>query len=69
MHELWYDYAKLEYEEKAKLCFIDIDSLIATLKQKTFTQILQKMLKQDFILQVVNQKAYFPGENISKLLD
>ena len=37
MYEFWYDYAKLEYEEKAKLCFIDIDSLIVTLKQKKFT--------------------------------
>ena len=30
MHEFWYDYAKLEYKEKAKLCFIDIDSHIKT---------------------------------------
>ena len=54
MYEFWYDYAKLKYDEKAKLCYMGTDSFIANQKQKTFTQTFQKMLNQDLILQVMN---------------
>ena len=50
MYEFWYDYVKPKYGRKAKLYFIDTDSLIAYILQK----ILQKMLKQDLKLQVMN---------------
>ena len=29
MYEFWYDYVKLKYDEKAKLCHMDTDSFIA----------------------------------------
>ena len=32
MHEFWYDYLKLKYEEKAKLCYMDTDSFIVHIK-------------------------------------
>ena len=47
MYEFWYDYVKPKYGEKAKLCYMDKDSFVL--------QALQKMLKLDFILQIVNQ--------------
>ena len=48
MYELWYDYVKPKFEEKTKLCYIDTESIAVYKKRhKTFTQILQKMLKQD----------------------
>ena len=50
MYEFWYDYVKPKYGEKAKLCYMDKDSFVL--------QALQKMLKLDFILQVVNQIDY-----------
>ena len=28
MYELWYDYVKPKYDEKAKLCYMDTDSFI-----------------------------------------
>ena len=47
MHEFWYDYVKPEYGEKAMFCYMETDSLI-------FLKILQKMLKQDLILHIMN---------------
>ena len=47
MHEFWFDYVKPEYGEKAKFCYMETDSLI-------FLKILQKMLKQDLILHIMN---------------
>ena len=32
MYEFWYDYIKPEYDEKAKLCYIDTDSFIVYIK-------------------------------------
>ena len=53
-YDFWYDYAKPKYEEKAKLCYMDTGSFIVYIKQKIFTQTLQKMLKQSLILQIMN---------------
>ena len=32
MYELWYNYVKPKYEEKAKLCYMDTDSFILYIK-------------------------------------
>ena len=32
MYEFWYDYVKLKYGEKAKLCYKDTDSFIVYIK-------------------------------------
>ena len=53
MYEFWYDYIKSKYGENAKLCFMDTDSFIVHEKQKIFTKILQKSLKQDLMLQIL----------------
>ena len=32
IYEFWYDYGKLKYDEKVKLCFMDTDSFILYIK-------------------------------------
>ena len=36
MCEFWYDYVKLKYGEKAKLCYVDTNSFIVYIKQMIF---------------------------------
>ena len=54
MYQFWHDYVKPKYGKRAKLCYMDIDSFIAYKKNMIFTKILQKMLKQDLRLQIMN---------------
>ena len=34
MYEFWYDYVKVKYDEKAKLCYMDADSFTVYIKNK-----------------------------------
>ena len=45
MYEFWYDYIKQKYQDKAKLCYMDTDSLLFVLKLKIFTKTLVMILK------------------------
>ena len=36
MYELWYDYIKPKYQDKAKLCYMDTDSFIIHIKTEIF---------------------------------
>ena len=55
MYEFWYDCVKPKYGENAKLSYMDTGSFIVHLKvEDTYIKILQKMLKQDFALQILN---------------
>ena len=33
IYELWYDYVKLKYDEKAKLCYMDSENFIVYIKR------------------------------------
>ena len=45
LYEFWYDYIRPKYREKAKLCYMDVDSFIVYTKKMIFIKTLQKMLK------------------------
>ena len=51
MYEFWYDNVKLKYGEKANLCYM---VSLFTKKQIVFIKNLQKMLKLNLILQIMN---------------
>ena len=53
-YEFWYDYVKPKYGEKAKLYYMDTDSFIVYIKTDDIIQILQKILKLDLTLQIMN---------------
>ena len=50
MYEFWCDYVKAKYDGKGT------DSFIAYTKKMIILKILQKMLKQELILQILNQE-------------
>ena len=55
MQEFWYDYVKRKYGEKTKLCYMDTDMVsLCTYKEMIFIKTLQKILKLDLILQIMN---------------
>ena len=66
MYEFWYHYVKLKYSEKAKLCYMDTDSFIVYTKTDIFIKILQKMLKLDLMLQIINQTEHCLKEKIKE---
>ena len=43
MYECCYDYLKTNYEDNAKLCYMDTNCFIAHVKQKKFLYTLLKM--------------------------
>ena len=45
LYEFWYNYVRPKYREKAKLCYMDVDSFIVYTKKMIFIKTLQKMLK------------------------
>ena len=45
LYEFWCNYVRPKYREKAKLCYMDVDSFIVYTKKMIFIKTLQKMLK------------------------
>ena len=66
MYEFWYDYMKPKYGDNVKLCYMDTDSFIITLKQKIFKKILLMMLKKDLIHQIMKLIGHCLQERIKK---
>ena len=55
MYEFWCDYVKPKYGGKAKNYATQIQiTLEFAWKQKIFTQVMQKIIKQDLVLQIKN---------------
>ena len=67
MYEFWYDYVKPEYQNNAKLCYMDPDSFIISIKTNDISmKILLMMLKKDLIHQILKLIDHYLQERIKK---
>ena len=48
MYEFWYDYVKIKYEDKARLCYMDTDSFVVNIKTKDFYKDIAENVKKRF---------------------
>ena len=55
MYEFWWDYLKPKYGKKSKICYIVTTSFLVYIKtDDSYIKTLQKILKLDLILQIMN---------------
>ena len=48
MYEFWYDYVKIKYEHKARLCYMDTDSFVINIKTKDFYKDISQDVNKRF---------------------
>ena len=48
MYEFWYDYVKIKYEDRARLCYMDMDSFVVDIKTKGFYKDIAENVKERF---------------------
>ena len=48
MYEFWYDYVKIKYEDKARLCYMDTDSFVVNIKTNDFYKDIAENVKERF---------------------
>ena len=60
MHEFWYDYIKPKYEDKAKLCYTDTDSLVIDIKTDDFYKDIANDVERLFDTSNYNKKDNRP---------
>ena len=48
IYEFWYDYVKIEYEDKAQLCYMDTDSFVVNIKTKYFYKDISQYVNKRF---------------------
>ena len=48
MYEFWYDYVKVKYEDRARLCYMDTDSFVLNVRTKDFYRNISEDVKDRF---------------------
>ena len=48
MYEFWYDYVKIKYQDKARLCYMDTDSFVVNIKTKDFCKDISQDVNKRF---------------------
>ena len=48
MYEIWYDYIRSKYQNKARLCYMDTDSFVINIKTKDFYKDIAKDFRERF---------------------
>ena len=54
MYELWFNYVKLKYGGKAKLCYMDTSGFIVYIKTDDIYKDIAEDVETDLILQIMN---------------
>ena len=47
IYDFWYDYVKLKYDEKSKLCYMYTDSFIVYMKTNDTYKVIQGLILQN----------------------
>ena len=48
MYEFWYDYVKIKYQDKTRLCYMDTDSFVVNIKTKDFYKDMSQDVNKRF---------------------
>ena len=48
MYEFWYDYIKSKYQDRAKLCYMDTESVIINIKTEDFYEDIANNVEKQF---------------------
>ena len=48
MYEFWYDYVKVKYEDRVKLCYMDTDSFVLNVRTEDFYKDISEDIKDRF---------------------
>ena len=48
MYEFWYDYVKVKYEDRVKLCYVDTDSFVLNVRTEDFYKDISEDVKDRF---------------------
>ena len=48
MYEFWYDYVKIKYEDKARLCYMETDTFVVNIKTKDFYKDISQDVNKRF---------------------
>ena len=68
MYEFWYNYVKPKYGEKAKLCYMDIDSFILYIKTKNIYTDIAKDVETRFDTSIYELDSPLPKEKFKKTI-
>ena len=59
MYEFWYDYIKPKYQNYAKLCYMDTDSLIINIKTDDIYEDISNDVEKDLIHQIMKSVDHY----------
>ena len=53
MYEFWYDYVKIKYQDRARLCYMDTDSFVVNIKTKDFYKDISQDVNKRFDTSII----------------
>ena len=66
MYEFWYDYVKPKYDENAKLCYMDTDSVLVHVKIDDIYKDIAEDGEKDLTVQIMKQIDHYQKQKIKK---